>query len=70
MLTVGLPAGWAGTVPVTVTGKTRLVPTLGSGLTVLVGGVVSISHEVERNPAGITVLVPDVRGVDGEGVEA
>ncbi len=44
MSTVGLPAGLTGTVPVTVTGKTRLLPTLGSGLTVLVGGVVSISH--------------------------
>ncbi len=36
--------------PVTVTGKTRLLPILGSGLTVLVGGVVSISHEVESVP--------------------
>ena len=29
------------------TGKTRLVSRAGSGLIVLVGGVVSISHEVE-----------------------
>ena len=50
MSTVGLPAGSVGTVPVTVTGKLRLVPTLGSGLTVLVGGVVSISQEVDSEP--------------------
>ncbi len=46
MLTVGLPAGSVGTVPVTVIGKTRLVPILGSAPMVLVGGVVSISQEV------------------------
>ena len=45
-----LPLAPLGSVPVTVTGKLRLVPVLGSGLTVLVGGVVSISHEVESEP--------------------
>ena len=39
-----------GSVPVTETGKLRLVRSAGSGLTVLVGGVVSISHEVESEP--------------------
>ena len=67
MSTVGLPAGSVGTVPVTVTGKMRLVPTLGSGLTVLVGGVVSISQEVETGAgARVAVLVLEVGGVDGE----
>ena len=36
------------------TGKTRLVSRAGSGLTLLVGGVVSISHEVE------SALVPAI----------
>ena len=46
----GLPLAPFGSVPVTVTGKLRLVPVFGKGLTVLVGGVVSISHEVESDP--------------------
>ena len=44
------PADPAGSVPVTVTGKLRLVPRLGSGLTALVGGVVSISQDVDSEP--------------------
>ena len=57
--------------PVTETAKLRLVPRLGSALTWLVGGVVSISHEVESGSrAGVAVLVLDVGGVDGQRVIA
>ena len=65
-----LPLAPLGSVPVTVTGKLRLVPVLGSGLTVLVGGVVSISHEVESEPVPAMPSVLDAGGVDGQGVVA
>ena len=45
-----LPPAPFGSVPVSVTGKVRLVPVLASEPTVAVGGVVSISHEMAIEP--------------------
>ena len=50
-----LPPAPLGSEPVTVTVKLVEVVWGGSGLTVLVGGVVSISHEVDSEP------VPELR---------
>ena len=48
-MSVGPPAGSVGTVPEAVTGKLRLVAVDGS-VTGLVGGVMSMSHEVDSEP--------------------
>ena len=64
-------AGEPPSVPVAVTGKTRVLSRCGSGLIVLVGGVVSMSHWVESEllPA-LAILVLDVGRIDGQRIFA
>ena len=68
----GAPPAPAGSLKATETGKLSLVCDVPSELTTwLVGGVVSISHEVEsESGAGDTILVLDVGGVDRQRVLA
>ena len=65
----GLPFDPFGSLPVTETVKLVDVVCAGSGLTVLVGGVVSISHEVDSEPVpGLPSWSVDAGGVDGQRV--
>ena len=66
----GLPSAPVGSEAVTETVKLVEVVCDGSALTVLVGGVVSISQEVDCEPGPRRRRVQDVGGVDGQGVGA
>ena len=64
-----LPFDPVGSLLVTETLKLVDVVCAGSERDLLVGGVVSISHEVDNEPVpGIAVQVVRCRGVDGQGI--